>query len=319
MRKVMKTKILGGAMLGLAALMIVGCGGKKETAAANDPSTKLPEPAAFTLAAGQEATLFPFEVGNEWVYEATVEARDNQGRVGSGTQEFIFRVVKVVDVPEGGKMADIEIISNGTVIDFQQYLSNSTGLYQVSVGIGDKNRKFDPPQTILTFPIQNNSTYSWKGKGPISGNMVESSLEGKVLEPIEVTTKTGTLNALQVEQKQSWDAPGAKGTMESSTFWAPGIGLVRLIQGITGENSSGATKLLLKSHRIGKGPSEDMKAATATPEAGAAAATGAPSPGTTPATPPTNTTGVGTPSSGSTEMTTPETTPPTTPGATGGN
>ncbi|MBS1705230.1 MAG: hypothetical protein JST40_05105 [Armatimonadetes bacterium] len=278
------------------AIALVGC---NKDGGTNYVAKPVEKPKTFSLAAGQEASLFPMEKGNQWVYEVDAAVQDAQGRQGNGKQVFTFIITDVKPQADGGKLCTVVINSNDKEVDRQEYLLNSTGLYQVSVGAGDKRKAFSPPQTIIPFPVKINSTYEWSGDGPIGGGTAKSSLKGTINDPVNVTTLLDSFNALEIHQEQEWSGPNTKGTVDSTTWWVPNVGLVRLYQEIEGSQNSGLTKLVLKSYTFGN-TSKEATGATSIPSAPPADPTTAPatSEGDTGATAPSGTPGSTPPSAG---------------------
>lgn len=241
-------------ILGLAAIsvVLVGCNGGSSSGYQPKPPQKT-TPA--TVAAGQEATLFPFVKGNQWVYTVEAAVRDQKGLDHNANSELTFTIVDVQPYPQGGQLASLEITQEGKMVDKQTWLLNDKGLYQVTIGFDDaarnlKLRTFTPPQPVIVFPVKPNTKFNWEGTGPIGAGETTSKLEGTIGENLDVDTAMGKLNAIAIEQKQTWTLNGEDGKMTTNSWWVPKIGLVRLWQQVEGAGSAGITKIQLKSKTL---------------------------------------------------------------------
>jgi hypothetical protein len=241
------------------AAALTGCGDKSSGTKYVPKPPK--EPAKFALAAGQEKTIFPMVVGNQWVYEVQLTTQDARGQQGNGATELTFTVTEVKEV-NGGTEGTLEVtqVDASTkkvqVVDSQIWRVDSTGLYQVKIGIDDaakktKVRAFSPPQTVIAFPIAEDKSFEWKGSAPIGDKVGPASMAGMIKGTLNVDTGIGDLNALKVEQIQNWSINGEDAKMTTTSYWAAGVGLVRMFQQV--ESSSGAagmTRLNLKSKAL---------------------------------------------------------------------
>lgn len=238
---------------------LTGCGSKSGDKAYVPKPTK--EPAKFALAAGQEKTIFPMIVGNQWVYDVELATQDARGQQGSGKTELTFTVTEVKEVNGGTEgTLDVTQVDPATnkpkVVDRQIWRIDSTGLYQVQIGLEDpakklKIKKFDPPQTVVTFPATPGQTFKWAGSAPIGDKIGPAKLEGLLKGTINVDTEIGRLNALEVEQVQNWSTNGEDAKMTTNSYWVAGIGLVRMYQEVEGSSgAAGVTRLKLKSKAL---------------------------------------------------------------------
>jgi hypothetical protein len=233
-------------MLGIGTLALVaaiGCGEKKGYEAKPAPP---PIPKA-TVEPGQEATLMPLAVGNQWVYTATTNIVTNQGR-DRQESELTFRVSAVNQV-EGGRRATIEVIRDGQVSEKQTWLVNNRGIFQVAAGRGAI--VYNPPLPLFTFPIKEQETTEWSGQGPLPGGGTgRSRMEVRTLGAQEVDTETGRLSAFAVESRSTWSQNNVNGASTSMSWFAPKIGLVRTSVTVSSRGASANQMLVLKSHSL---------------------------------------------------------------------
>jgi hypothetical protein len=213
-------------------LALVGCG-KSDGYAAKQP-TKVRE---ASVKPGEEATIFPLEVGNQWVY--TVESRQGKGEL----------TLKVTDVQKEGDATTATITSSftGGTPSESTWRVDKTGVYQVSDG---PNRAFDPPQLLVAFPLDESKTNQADVTGPYpvgqgSGPMKTTT---KYVGMQQVDTDMERLNALAVESITVWTTPDGQAVSRGMTWWTPGIGFVRQRQEAgLGQNST-VVLIKLKSY-----------------------------------------------------------------------
>src|SRR5687767_3004211 len=123
------------AVAALAA--VVGCG---KGGGSYEPKP-LKKPASATAA--KDADLMPLAVGNQWTYEVTGQAVAKNGQVVQIAGELTWKVVKV-DKSGGETRAIVDVVSKDKRTDRQEWLINSKGIYQVSIGL-DNVIRFTPP------------------------------------------------------------------------------------------------------------------------------------------------------------------------------
>lgn len=236
------------SLLALASLFVaVGCGKKDSGPASNYKPVAPPKVEAYSLAEGQEATLFPFTEGNQWVYTVEAQAQDASGREMNANTDLTFKMVKVTKNADGSTDGEIDVYRDDKVFDKQVWRIDAKGLYQVAIGLPPNVKKFTPPQPVITFPAKPGSKFTWTGIGPVSGAEGPSSLDGEINEPEEVSTGMGEKSALAIKQTQKWKANGKDNQIITSSYWVPKLGLVRMWQEVQGTEAIGATKIVLKS------------------------------------------------------------------------
>ncbi|MBL8086784.1 MAG: hypothetical protein JNM85_01780 [Chthonomonas sp.] len=249
----MKYKLISSGLLVAAGIIMAGCGSGN----AGEYTAKPPEKVTpFALADGQDASLFPLVVGNQWVYEVEAAARDSRGQQNNVTTELTFTVTKVTDNGKGGKIGEIEVRDKDNELrDRQEWMVDSTGIYQISIGMDDPAKKmtkkmFTPPQLVMPFPAKVGAVGTWKGVAPVPDGKESSELTAKIEAPVDVDTSLGRFNAIQSVQVQTWTFAGDKGSMKTTSFWVPKIGFVRLWQEGSGSGAASASKFILKSKAL---------------------------------------------------------------------
>jgi hypothetical protein len=212
------------------ALLLVACGSGDKYQPKKQPDIK-----PVVLEPGNEATLMPFKVGNQWVYVA---------EIGAQKQEITFRVTDVRTEGDA-TIATLSTSSTGTQPRDSEWRIDPTGIYQVSDG---PDRRFDPPQLIFPIPATLYELREMKSTGPTPGGEGAFDLAVKYLGPQEVDTEMGRMSALAVESVTSWTTPDGPARSIAVTWWVPGVGFVRQRQEIITQAGSGVIVMKLKSH-----------------------------------------------------------------------
>lgn len=229
--------------LGLA----LGCGSKGGSNEVRKPPKKVPQAA---LKPGEEQSLLPLKVGNQWTYEA-----ESQSPSGSQKAEVTIRVAKVTP-SEDGAVAVLETVNaDGQVTQVQTWRTNSKGIYQLASGEPGKTATpYTPPQPTIVFPFTAGTTkFSWTGTGICAvGRAGSEKTTARVLSPQEIDTGQGTVSAFPVEsggQFEVSDDKGkkVKGLVATTTYWVPNLGIARFQQQIQIGNSAAIQTLRLKA------------------------------------------------------------------------
>lgn len=230
-----------------AAALLSGCNGGGASSVTPRPPVEV-----ATITVGEEAKLFPLVVGNQWVYESSTTI---QSQAGSQTEENeLTFVVRTVNQQGDATRAVIDIKAGEELRDSTGWVVNQRGIHQSSAR--NLEAAFNPPQLLLPFPYEQGRTFEFSGTGPFpfegSGQFRSS---GTVVGPQEVDTGMGPKSAIAVDGRTSWRGRDAAGgttdqTATSTTWWAPGIGLVRFVQDITGPGYRIRQVLRLKSHSL---------------------------------------------------------------------
>lgn len=248
----MKTSLSLFALAGIASLAFVGCG--------KGESSYTPKPAAtveqVAVEPGSEKILFPLTVGNRWTFEQTVQASRADGQSANDVREVTFQV-KTVNPIEGGVAAEIEIVdTEGRVVDVTVWRVTDTGIYQSSAGVGGQRSNFEPPQPIVAFPLEQGKKFEYTGRGPRPiGDVGNFSSIGTNLGQQPVDTAMGPISAYAVEIRTTFNATDPEGQSvevrsESTTWWAPNVGLVRITQVVGGPGGNALSLFRLKDYTL---------------------------------------------------------------------
>lgn len=224
----------------IALLTAIGCSGGSNDSYVPAKKSEIP-PAKVEK--GQEASLFPFKVGNSWTYTAKT-AIQVQNRQTSREAEVTFKITKVVDIP-GGKKATLDLITNNKVVDRQVWLSTTKGIFQSSIGIA-KVRNFSSPIPAIQFPVEPSKKFSWKG----SDGKTNMSYNFTILGPQEVDTDEKRMSGIAVESKGTSVAGKITEKTERTIWFAPGVGIVRIRESTASNVGVSELLLSLKSHNV---------------------------------------------------------------------
>ncbi len=222
-------------------LLVIGCSGGGSGSGYVPTPTPAIEPAA--VAAGQEQSLFPFKEGNSWTYTIKTVIRAGT-TVNQGTQEATFKVAKT-EVKDGNTRATLEMSINGKVMDRQIWLSNSKGIYQISIGT-TPTRTFSTPIPSISFPVTAGRKFSWSG----SDGKSQMAYSNVIVGPQEVDTEEKRLSAIAVDTKGT-SINGKVTEKTDRTIWfAPGVGMVRVRESTVSSKGASELQLSLKSHTV---------------------------------------------------------------------
>jgi hypothetical protein len=202
------------------------------------------------LKPGEEATIFPMAEGNQWTYVAELSRQAGNSAAQVDTFDVVFAINKVEDTPNGKRAhVTVTVDQPNSKPDYQVWLLNDKGLYQISVGTG--RVPFEPAQPAILFPAETGREFTWKGTGmtPIAakGTLTTTS---KVLAPQLVDAETGRYSAIPVETRGTFATSDAKGLVASTAYWSPGVGLVRFRQEIAINQVIAIQTLRLKAKAI---------------------------------------------------------------------
>ncbi len=224
-------------------LLIAGCGSGAKTTTTGKPADPI---APATIKPGEEATLFPMAVGNQWVYDASGVSSTRTGGQQQNQTEVTFKMTKVTDVP-GGQEAEFDVMANGNLTNKQKWLLNKEGLYQTATG--KKLDPMTPMQPIVKFPIQEGATLEpWTGTGPFGDETTaKMSSTAKSMGPRLVDTEMGQVSAFMFQSTSKIEMKKTKGGTELTLWLKPGVGIVRLEQTLVFPDINQTMTLRLKS------------------------------------------------------------------------
>jgi hypothetical protein len=225
-------------IVALTALTLIGCGSRKN---AYQPIKVKPIPEA-KVEAGNEASLYPLNKGNEWVYSLTSSQVVGK-KEGHGTSEVTFRVTNSQTIGDVTK-ATIDIYNKQDVpIDRQIWQVDKTGIYQVSSGL--KNLMFTPPQATAVFPIKKEAIFKWKGSCPSPfGTIVTGEWQSANNGVEEVDTPANRYSAYVFDSVGKLVLPKGLARQSSRVWFVPNIGMVRT--SVVVETKTGSVSMLLK-------------------------------------------------------------------------
>lgn len=207
-------------IFGACALIVAGCG-SGGGGSYKPEAVKTVEP--VKIAPGEETSLFPLSVGNQWTYALT----QSQAGGRTITKEVVFKVTAAKPAGDGIE-ANIEVSMDGTVTEKQVWQVGSKGIYQV-VG-GSPATPFTPGQPQILFPPETGRKFTWKGTGFMpTGKPGPMSASYEILGPQTVDTDMGPLSAIAVQSVATMTVNGKQGSQTSMTWWAPKVGLVRYV------------------------------------------------------------------------------------------
>lgn len=200
------------------------------------------------IAGGQEASLMPLTLGNEWVYESSIVLQQG-GQQATNQTDVTFKIVKTIPGADGTKGV-LEIKTAEGQPERQTWLANPKGIYQVSAGSGN-SLPFTPAQPAVTFPIEKGRVITWMGTGLLpGGGRGASKLTQTILAEQEVDTAMGRMVAYPVETRQTWGTGATAGQSASTVWWVPGTGIVRFRQEIVTGQASAVQVLRIKSKSL---------------------------------------------------------------------
>lgn len=224
----------------LAVLALAGCKGGDSTGYVPVPPPKVEK---ASLKPGDEMSLFPVAVGNQWTYEVNTVVRNaKQQQTSNG--EITFKVVNVEETADG-KKAQMEIWAKGKLTDRQVWTIGPKGIFKVSAGLKTVTT-FSPPAPIVLFPLDKYKTFTWEGLG----GKVKRKASSRVLPVQEIDTDEKRFSAYPIETKgQNSDGKLVQTTLETN-WLVPGVGLVRNHLIAVSPSVASEMRINLKSHTL---------------------------------------------------------------------
>lgn len=205
-------------LLSLPLLLAAGC---RKAAPGYIPVAPPPIEPVKAAEVRTPTALMPLDLGNHWTY--TLQSQSFAGEKLQGSTELTVEY-RVAEVSPNGD-ARVVLEANGKPIDQQGWRSSPSGLYQVTSGL--RSDPVVPIQPLALLPLTAGRKYTWEGMGPVSeGRVARSRTTSEILEPQNVDTQIGTLSAVPIVTQTEY----ADGRMENTTWFRPGVGLIRLRQ-----------------------------------------------------------------------------------------
>lgn len=215
----------------LPSLFLAGC---RSAAPGYTPVPQANVPVVSTKVSSPEV-LMPLDVGNQWSYALHTETT----RVGEPIERedttIDFRVEKST-----GTQALLVLENEGKVVERQDWTVDARGIYQGSAGV---NRvPYSPPQPLALLPLDAGRTFEWKGRGMLgNGEVAEGRASCTVRAAETVDTGRGPMSAIPVSTRTTF----AKGNCDNTSWYRPGIGLVRVRQTATDVKAGVQTVMIL--------------------------------------------------------------------------
>lgn len=218
-------------------VLAAGCGRLKPGTYTPTPPPKV-EPVENKVTESNE--VMPLHEGNQWSFELRIENYANGKAVGGATQNVSYRVASV-----NGNRAVLVLEQDGKVIDRQDWETTADGIYQTSSGL--QKTPYSPPQPAAPLPLENGKRMKWTGKGLMSDGSVDfGKADLEVLSPQAVDTGVGTLSAIPVTTVTTY----GKTRCENTTWFRPGIGLIRLRQDTISKDRQSIVLLTLTNYAL---------------------------------------------------------------------
>lgn len=225
------TRLTSLALLGLVS---AGCSGGSSSGYVPQP---VPHVEKAEIKPGEETTLMPLKEGNSWTYAVEAQRMAGGRSAGNAQGELTYRVASTT-VEGNATRATLELISGGKTIEKQEWLANDKGVFQI--GVGEKTEKFTTPQPVILTPLKDHPSFEWRGYGLCpDGKFGNIIVRSKILDLQEVDSEIKRFSALPVESVTEYEGDGRKGNAASTTWFAPGVGIVRFKQEVvTGDRAS---------------------------------------------------------------------------------
>lgn len=220
----------------LLLLTVAGCRSKPGTYTPTPPPKV--EPLSGPVTKAEE--VLPLTVGNTWTYELRAEQYQGQKKLGSMSQTVVYGVQSV-----NGNRALLDLTQGDQVVDRQGWENRPDGLYQLSTSL--KNVPYQPAQIAAPLPLEKGKRFTWVGTGLMpDGNMGSGRAVSEVLAPEPVDTAMGTLSAYPVSTVTTFNG----GQCDNTTWFRPGIGLIRLRQDTTSKGKRTVITLILTNYAL---------------------------------------------------------------------
>ena len=212
-------------------LLLAGC---RPAAPGYTPVPEAKVPVVSTKVASPEV-LMPLDLGNRWSY--ALQASTTRGATPvSNLEATVDYLVK----ESSGNRALLVLEQEGEVLERQDWLADARGLYQVSAG---KDRvPYSTPQPLALLPLDAGRTFEWKGRGMMgNGEVSQGRANGTVRAAETVDTNLGPMSAIPVFTHTTF----AKGNCDNTSWYRPGVGLVRVRQTTTNATDGTQTVVIL--------------------------------------------------------------------------
>ncbi len=168
-----------------------------------------------------EPDYFPLKTGMKWTYQF----------VGAQKFEYTVEVARV----EGQKALVRTIMP--AVLTQEWYLKDAEGLELTGMEDPDGTKaEYKPFRPYLKGPLKPGTTWTWTGKLGPSADITDSN---KIVSTSQIKVPAGTFTCLVVETTTTQ----AGGSLKQTSYYAPGVGLVKYVS----ESKAGNWSSQLKS------------------------------------------------------------------------
>ena len=229
----------------LAALsLIILCGCSR-------PEVPPPAPvvvAPVKITPTNQQTLLPFGEGNTWVYDAEISSSDGDKVVGRDEGEIVFKMSDVKKV--GNKtQAFLTATKGDELLGVSTWSVSDDGIEQSAGGM--KNVPFSSPEPIVKFPIEKNSILTWSNSGEMPDGMqgAETGVT-KVVRAPQIDTAISTVSGIASTAVAKFVSKNNEGVETTTTWFQPGVGMVRIVQTTRIGDRTNATTIRLKSWEV---------------------------------------------------------------------
>lgn len=214
------------SILIVLCIAVAGCSsGSKSTTYTPKETKEIP---VATITPGNDADVFPVAVGNRWRYktERVVAVGNTQT---PQADDFFLEVKNIEEIPDG-KRVTVEQVKNDVSTERQVWEVRKDGIYELTIGM-DKPQPFTPALLQIPFPVENGKEFSWEGTGYTQfGKIGNIKMTGTIIGPEEVDTDSGRVSAIRVETKKEFSVGTDVGNDETTVWYAPKMGIVRMQQ-----------------------------------------------------------------------------------------
>ncbi len=202
------------------------------------------------ISSSDEKYLFPAAEGNMWTYSVSTETEGGSNPPPKTNGEVQFQVSSARD-DKDGHYANVAVHGATGIEDETTWLIKPDGVYQTA---GNMSRvSYSPPMPLMKFPIASNEDLSWSGVGPTAdGGTGKENMKINVSFAPQIDTDAGVVSGVCVETTGDFSSAKGSGTVETSAWFQPKVGLVRLVQKVVRGEQTTTTTLRLKSSNLGQ-------------------------------------------------------------------
>lgn len=241
------------AILLLAFVAAIGCGPSGQNAGQSGKQTKV-----VSAVAKSAAELMPVAEGNAWTYHIEDEI------VGVTVQQqrrILERTLKVAKVTrtDAGAQVLIEVLDqDGKVVLSFTLRVNDSGVYQLTGPTPPNGQalQFDPPMPWVIWGAKLDQTTDWSGTGPLPGvskdGPVKGSMKGGLMYKgeAEVDGMHERFKTMRFDSAQTYTHDGKQMRAVQVVWYAPQVGIVRMMEGISDGQIQRSSNWRVKSYTV---------------------------------------------------------------------